>query len=115
MVRILLAELMRLHVFAIKRNLKDRLYPIQTILEEITVLGDPDVIMFVSANGNRIRFNRYYVDVVKKTFKNAEWYLSAPMKKGKSIGLSLLIGILPNDHYLLLAPRTVKGGRMFDV
>ena len=103
-----IADLMDAHIFTIVRGLKDEIRPLQTITEEILVLDEPNNLILVGDNGKRIRFSKRCVDAVRKKFKGVEWYLGAPSKREKVKDTSLLIGIMPKNHYLIIAPKKEK-------
>ena len=103
-----IADLMDAHIFTIARVLKDEIRPLQTITEEILVLDEPENLILVGENGKRIRFDKRCVDAVRKKFKGVEWYLGALSKREKVKDTSLLIGIMPKNHYLLIAPKKEK-------
>ena len=100
-----IADLMDFHIVAILRRLKGWMRPFQQITEEITILKEENNLTLVGENDKRIRFDRQAVAVVRRMFKGAEWALSAPVSTEGLEGLSLLIGILPKNHYLILAPK----------
>lgn len=115
MVKMTLADLMELQVLAILREIKAWVFPLQSIIEEITVIEEPDNLILVGENGERMRFDRAYIDTVRKTFKYAEWFLSTPREKGTMKGLSLLIGVLPKKHYVVLACKKIQyHGKRFE-
>lgn len=107
MTKVTLAELMEGYVFAVQRELEDYFLPLQEIIEEINILDEPNDTFLASADGNRIRFNKQFLTLVRKTFKDAEWFLGQPSKIDCVKELCLLIGVLPQDHFLLLTPKKV--------
>lgn len=100
-----IAALMDAHIFTVLKELKEGWLPLQDIIEEILVFEEENNLILVGENGKRIRFDRQCVDVVRKKFKDAQWCLAAPSKKSEVKGTSLLIGIMPKEHYLILAPK----------
>jgi len=108
MVNPTIADLMDAHIFTVVRGLKDEIRPLQTITEEVLVLDEPENLILVGENGKRIRYDKRCVDAVRKKFKGAEWYLGAPSKREKVKDTSLLIGIMPKNHYLIIAPKKKK-------
>ena len=106
-----IADLMDAHIFTITRVLKDGIRPLQIITEEILVLDEPKNLILVGENERRIRFDKRCVDVVRKKFRGVEWYLGAPSKREKVKDTSLLIGIMPKNHYLIVAPKKEKPNR----
>ena len=103
-----IAEMIDAQIFTVVRGFKDELRPLQTITEEILILDEPDNLILVGENKKRIRFDKRCVDALRKKFKDVEWYLGAPSKREKVKDTSLLIGIMPMNHYLILAPKKEK-------
>lgn len=103
-----IADLMDAQIFTVLKELKQEWLPLQDITEEILIFEEENDLILVGENKKRIRFDRQYVDVVRKKFKDAEWCLGAVSKRDKVKGISLLIGVMPENHYLILAPKRFK-------
>ena len=95
--------LLESQVVAIRRKLKDWTKPLLEIKEEIYLPDWPRKVWLVAEDGIRVQFDREYIKRLKLTFKNVDWYLTQPSKKDPN--QKLLVGILPQNHYILLAPR----------
>ena len=115
MTKITISDLMELQVLAILKKLRPWMFPLQSIIEEITIIAESDNLILVGENKERMRFDREYIATVRKTFKCAEWFLGQPKEKGTMKGLSLLIGVLPQKHYIVLACKKIKyHGKRFE-
>lgn len=108
MTKATLADLIEEQVFEAKRKLPDWMYPLQWIKEEVTDFNQIVNIFLVTKEGTRMAYNREYVTLVRKTFKDATWFLSQPTKSEGAKGLCILVGVLPKDHFLLLSGKRFK-------
>ena len=108
MVRLTVADLVDAQVFTILRELKAEWRPLQSITEEVLIFQEARNLVLVDEENRRTRFTKQYIDLVRRTFKDIEWYLSAPSKRESVGGMCLLIGIWPENHYLVLAPKKEK-------
>ena len=108
MVNPTIADLMDAYIFTVLKELKEEWLPLQEITEEILIFEEGNNLILVGENKKRIRFDRRCVNVVRRKFKDAQWCLSALSKLEAVKDTSLLIGVMPKEHYLILAPKKEK-------
>jgi hypothetical protein len=110
MMVITLNDLITEGIFEIRRELADQYRPFQEITKEIVIYDKERQIVFVGKDGKRTVFDKRFVTLLKKKFKEAEWFLSAPCGKSRK-DARVLVGVLEKEHYLILTPIIYKEGK----